>query len=70
MSVAAASKTSLRSAMSPTLPHGSRPKPPPGRFMDAATYDAVRAHHPDAERRDLELKGKAAPVETFAICVR
>jgi class 3 adenylate cyclase len=39
-------------------------------LLDAATYDAVRAHHPDAERHYLELKGKATPVETFAIRVR
>jgi adenylate cyclase len=36
-------------------------------LMDTATYDAVRLRHPNAERRDLELKGKAAPVEAFAI---
>jgi class 3 adenylate cyclase len=35
--------------------------------MDTATYDAVRPQHPNAERRDLELKGKAAPVEAFTI---
>jgi adenylate cyclase len=39
-------------------------------LLDAATYHAVAANHPDAERHDLELKGKAAAVETFAIRVR
>src|SRR5438105_1313311 len=39
-------------------------------LMDARTYDAVTAQHPDAERRELELKGKSAPVEAFAVQVR
>jgi class 3 adenylate cyclase len=39
-------------------------------LVDAATYDAVATHHPDAERRELELKGKYATVEAFAIRVR
>jgi adenylate cyclase len=36
-------------------------------LMDAATYEAVGSLHPNAERRELELKGKSAPVEAFAI---
>ena len=36
-------------------------------LMDALTYKAVAQQHPDAERRELELKGKAGPVEAFAI---
>ena len=36
-------------------------------LADAATYEAVAADYPDAERRELELKGKSAPVEAFAI---
>jgi class 3 adenylate cyclase len=39
-------------------------------LMDAVTYDAVAAHHPDAERHELELKGKAATVDAFAIRVQ
>jgi adenylate cyclase len=39
-------------------------------LLDAATYHAIAANHPDAEHHHLELKGKAAPVETFAIRVR
>jgi adenylate cyclase len=40
----------------------------PGEILiDAGTYDAVRSVHRDAERRELELKGKSAPVEAFAI---
>jgi adenylate cyclase len=39
-------------------------------LMDAVTYDAVAPHHPDAERRELELKGKSAAVEAFAIRVQ
>ena len=35
--------------------------------MDAATYAAVAGTYPDAERADLELKGKGAPVETYRI---
>ena len=36
-------------------------------LMDALTYKAVAQQHPDSERRELELKGKAGPVEAFAI---
>jgi adenylate cyclase len=36
-------------------------------LVDAETYAAVAEEHPSAERRDLELKGKAAPVEAYAI---
>jgi adenylate cyclase len=36
-------------------------------LLDAATYDAVAERHPDAEQRELELKGKAATVTAFAI---
>jgi adenylate cyclase len=36
-------------------------------LMDADTYDAVGGLHPEAEQRKLELKGKSAPVEAFAI---
>jgi adenylate cyclase len=39
-------------------------------LMDAATYEAVATRHPDAERRELKLKGKSATVEAFAIRVR
>lgn len=39
-------------------------------LMDAATYDTVVRHYPGAERRELELKGKSAAVEAFAIRVR
>jgi len=39
-------------------------------LMDAATYHAVAANHPNAEHRELELKGKTAPVEAFAMRVR
>jgi len=39
-------------------------------LMDGETYEAVAAHHPDAERRDLDLKGKSATVEALAIRVR
>jgi adenylate cyclase len=38
--------------------------------MDAATYKAVAEAHPDAERRELDLKGKSAPVEAYAIGAR
>jgi class 3 adenylate cyclase len=38
-------------------------------LMDALTFDDVSAQHPDAERRELELKGKSATVEAFAIRV-
>lgn len=36
-------------------------------LMDVGTYEAVAALHPEAEQRMLELKGKPAPVEAFAI---
>jgi adenylate cyclase len=39
-------------------------------LMDPATYDAVTAQHPDAKRRQLELKGKSARVEAFAVQIR
>jgi adenylate cyclase len=43
----------------------------PGEMLvDAVTYDAVAADNPDAERRELELKGKSGTVEAFAIRVR
>jgi len=42
----------------------------PGEILiDATTYDAVSSRHPDAEQRELELKGKSAPVRAFAIRV-
>ncbi len=34
-------------------------------LVDAETYAAVADKYPDAERRELKLKGKAATVETF-----
>jgi adenylate cyclase len=36
-------------------------------LVDEATYEAVAAAVPDAERRVLELKGKAQPVPAYAI---
>jgi adenylate cyclase len=39
-------------------------------LIDAATYHSVASRHPDAEERELELKGKSAPVRAFAIHVR
>jgi adenylate cyclase len=36
-------------------------------LVDAHTYQAVAAEHPDAERRDLTLKGKAVPIAVAAI---
>jgi adenylate cyclase len=43
----------------------------PGEMLvDAVTYDAVATDNPDAERRELELKGKSGTVEAFAIRVR
>lgn len=36
-------------------------------LVDAETYAAVLDIHPGAERRELELKGKAEPVEAYAI---
>ena len=42
----------------------------PGELLvDAETYAAVAGEHPDAERQELELKGKSLPVETFRIAV-
>jgi adenylate cyclase len=35
----------------------------------ARTYQAVRDRYPDAERMELELKGKEAPVEAFRLRV-
>jgi class 3 adenylate cyclase len=35
--------------------------------VDAATYDDVSRAFPDAKRRELELKGKDAPVEAYSI---
>jgi adenylate cyclase len=39
-------------------------------LMDTATYEAVAAHIPRVERRQLQLKGKRAPVEGFAVQIR
>jgi class 3 adenylate cyclase len=36
-------------------------------LVDAETYGAVADAYPRAERRDLELKGKAAPVTTYRV---
>lgn len=36
-------------------------------LMDAATYDAVADRLPNAEERELELKGKSATVRAFSI---
>ena len=36
-------------------------------LVDAATYEAVAGRHPEAERRTLELKGKAEPVEAYVL---
>lgn len=36
-------------------------------LMDAETYEAVADEHPDAERRELELKGKSSLVEAYAL---
>jgi adenylate cyclase len=36
-------------------------------LVDAATYRDVADHYPQAEGRMLELKGKSAPVEAYAI---
>ena len=36
-------------------------------LIDAETYAVVVEDYPDARRRELELKGKSAPVEAFAI---
>ncbi len=40
----------------------------PGELLvDAETYAAVAHDHPQAERRELELKGKSVAVEAYAI---
>lgn len=40
----------------------------PGQMLvDAVTYGAGAADYPEAERRELELKGKSAAIEAFAI---
>jgi adenylate cyclase len=36
-------------------------------LMDSETYKTVTDEYPVAERRDLQLKGKAAPVEAYAV---
>jgi adenylate cyclase len=36
-------------------------------LVDAQTYEDVAAEHPDAEPRELDLKGKSAPVAVAAI---
>jgi adenylate cyclase len=36
-------------------------------LVDGATYASVAEEHPDAERRELELKGKSSPVAAYAI---
>jgi adenylate cyclase len=36
-------------------------------LVDAETYEAVSDHYPDAERRELELKGKEGPVVAYAV---
>jgi adenylate cyclase len=36
-------------------------------LIDARTFETVAEDYPDAERRELELKGKSTPVETFVI---
>lgn len=36
-------------------------------LMDAETYETVREEHPEAERRELELKGKSGLVEAYAL---
>jgi class 3 adenylate cyclase len=36
-------------------------------IVDASTYEAVAAAYPDAERQQLNLKGKRALVEVFRI---
>jgi hypothetical protein len=38
--------------------------------MDAVTYDAVAGHHPDVERCELELKGKSATIDAYAVRVQ
>ena len=39
-------------------------------LMDAATYNNVATRHPEAEKRELELKGKSAAIRAFAIHIR
>lgn len=42
----------------------------PGEILvDAETYQAAAEAYPHAERRDLELKGKQAPVEAYVVAV-
>jgi adenylate cyclase len=42
----------------------------PGELLvDSETYVAVSDDYPDAERRELELKGKSLPLETFRIAL-
>jgi adenylate cyclase len=36
-------------------------------LVDAETFEAVADRYPDAGRRELELKGKSAPVVTYAV---
>jgi len=36
-------------------------------LVDELTYESVAAEHPDADRRELTLKGKSAPVAVAAI---
>ena len=36
-------------------------------LVDGETFEAVQEQHPEARRRELELKGKSAPVEAYAI---
>jgi adenylate cyclase len=36
-------------------------------LIDAMTYEAIAEAYPDAERRELDLKGKASRVEAFAM---
>jgi adenylate cyclase len=36
-------------------------------IIDAPTYDAVARAYPDAERQQLTLKGKRAPIDVFRI---
>ena len=38
-----------------------------GLLVDAATYEAVADDYPEAGRHDLDLKGKQAPVVSYAI---
>lgn len=36
-------------------------------LVDAATFEAVADRYPEAERRELDLKGKEAPVVAYAV---